>query len=155
MKKTKTARFLTGACFAIFFATMCFIIAVQAAEPILLEIEEPKPVGGDWRVMRGYSYGTIHEEQKIHVLYFLYDNGVLAFYLNDEARISVLSVDTFSFSDPKRAVNDLVFEDTDGDGYNDLMIPVSEKKFRVWLWNPEEMSFDNKALSVERPSINK
>ena len=155
MKKTKITQLLSVACFTIFFIALCFVIVAQAAEPILLEIEEPKPVGLDWRVMRGYSYGTIHEEQKIQVLYFLYDNGVLAFFLNDEMRISVLNVDTSSFSDPKRAINDLVFEDTDSDGYNDLIIPVSEKEFRVWRWNPEALSFDDEASSIEKQSIKK
>ena len=141
MEKTKIARFLMGACLAVFFTVPYFVAMVGADEPVLIEIEDPKPIGGDWRVMRGYSAGAINEEQKLYVLYFLFDNGVLAFFRNEEARISVLNVDTSSFPDPKRVEKDLVFEDTDGDGYNDLKIPISENEFRVWRWNPEGQCF--------------
>lgn len=49
----------------------------------------------------------------------------------------ILSVDLSALPDPQTAKDSLVFEDADGDGYNDLRIPVAPGDWKVWRWNPE------------------
>jgi hypothetical protein len=107
-----------------------------------------EPVGGDWRVMRSYAYGEINAEKGITVLYMLADNGKLGFFHDSDHRELILVVDTSSFPNPQRSVERIVFEDTNGDGYNDLKIPVSDKadkEYRVWRWNPSEGRFDDES----------
>ncbi len=103
--------------------------------------EDAPVVGGDWRVWRGYTHGTINKEHGISVLYFLFDNGELAFYLNQEVNQLALVVDLSKLPDPRAATASLSFEDVNGDGFNDLKIPMGEGLVRVWYWDTGTSEF--------------
>ena len=105
--------------------------------------EEEPPVGGDWRVRRGYSSGVINEAAGIRVLYCLFDDGQLAFFLDSAERMPVLTVDMAPWADPGNAVENIQFEDLNGDGYNDLKIPFTPGTFRVWRWEPANGHFES------------
>lgn len=107
------------------------------------ELPEEPAVGGDYRVRRGYDYATINAKEDIHILYFLFDDGMLVFYRDEPSMGPLLSVDLSSSSDPESAKENLVFEDVDGDGYNDLRIPVSPGQWKTWRWNSEEWEFES------------
>lgn len=108
---------------------------------------EPVPdgmVGNDLRTRRGYVSGLISKEKEIYVLYFLFDNGVLAVYRNEPSMEPLLQVDLSSSPDPRAAEAGIVFKDLNGDGYNDLKIPVAPGKWKTWHWNPAEGNFQEK-----------
>ena len=95
--------------------------------------------GRDLRSRRGYSAGLINEKEKLYVLYFLFDNGHMRFYRNEEHMTPILTVDLAS--NPQATVGSIVFEDVNGDGYNDLRIPFPGDKWQTWLWVLENMDF--------------
>ena len=113
---------------------------VPLVQPIL--IDENNIPGRDWRSRRGYSYGTIDEKTRLHVMYFLFDNGVISFYYNDPAMNIFFRVDTTGWPDARGAYNGMEFVDKNGDGYNDLVIKVDQDRTLVWHWNPKDMNFD-------------
>lgn len=53
----------------------------------------------------------------------------------------LLEIDLSASPDPRAAEEGMVFEDQNGDGYNDLKIPVAPNKWKTWRWIPAEGRF--------------
>ena len=119
------------------------LVANQSSQdPRIIKIEEEQNVPGrDLRSRRGYRAGLINENEKLHVLYFLFDNRHMQFYQNEEHMAPILMVDLSS--NPQVTVDSVIFEDVNGDGYNDLKIPFPGDKWIVWLWVPENRCFSD------------
>lgn len=120
-------RTLASALVCLLVAALCGC-AVQEAGPI---------AGSDWRTYRGYSYAEINAEENVHLLYFYYDEGVLAFYLDEASQTEILQIDMLEAADPQRALESIRFADHDGDGYNDLSIAFAQDETRFWHWDPK------------------
>ena len=118
------------------------VTSSNSQEPRIRIIEEEHNIPGrDLRSRRGYSAGLINEKEKLHVLYFLFDNRHMRFYHNEENMKPIMTLDLSS--NPQVTVDSVVFEDVNGDGYNDLKIPFPGGKWVVWHWIPENRCFSD------------
>ena len=96
--------------------------------------------GADWRAYRGYSYGKINED--ISILYHYFDDQTIGFYLDQDYFDVLLCVDVSWSENPEACVNNLSFKDLDGDGFNDLRIPIPPYQDLLLLWNPEAWRYE-------------
>lgn len=123
------------------------VLAGQSGTPAESVLSAAAPVPGedmpgrDLRTRRGYGSGLINKEKELYVLYFLFDNNVLVVYRNEPDMERLLAIDLSASPDPRAAEEGMVFEDQNGDGYNDMRIPVAPGKWKTWRWIPAEGCF--------------
>lgn len=135
-------------CFA---ALLALLLAGCSGDVFDIISRQEDPPGTDWRTYRGYSYGTINDDEELNILYFLYDDNTLDFYWDDDSRTSILTLDLSETGDPEYVAINLFFADKNDDGYNDLCLRLPEDQLAIWLWEPDYMHFANHSLSPDRP----
>lgn len=120
----------------------CEIVA-ENVEPVReIETREEDEVGRDLRTRRGYSHAWINESEDVSVLYFFFDNGVLAFYRDEPGMGHVFKLDLSGLPAAGEMIDDIVFEDIDDDGYADMRIPLPGGRSAAWRWNADDWTFE-------------
>lgn len=159
MKNKLTTIFLVG---LLVLLCACGLSATGGAEEEpYKEIDGGEVGGSDLRTRRGYSYALIKEDamedtgegKDLYVLYFFFDNNVLAFYENSPYMSPMLDIDLSSLEKPHYPFQNLYIADKNQDGYGDLCLPLTEEEEFFVFWEPDDWAFGYGSAPEEGPWI--
>lgn len=100
----------------------------------------------DWRKADLFAKGAVTGE--ISVLYSM-EEQILAFYRDAPQQQPVLTLDLSAIESPAYSAETLAFADKNGDGCNDLVLPLQGEGSLIYLWDMDANAFSKKPLAAE------